>query len=687
MKVRFGFSTWAAALLLLTVASALPARAIEPPSPPAYNVRMENGWIAMKDGIRLAVTLYMPDGGQAGEKFPALLEYHPYRKDDATAERDYALYSYFVRRGYVCARVDIRGFGASEGIPTGREYSEQEQLDGIQIIAWLAHQPWSNGNVGMMGISWSGFNSLQMAMRHAPELKAIIAVDATAELFHDDVHYIDGMAHIDEFELNMDMAPGMTGAPDYTLDEKVLGPRFDAPPWSLLYLKHQHDGPFWRSPVRPYSEIKIPCFVIGGLLDGYRDSVTDMLQQTKAPLKAIVGPWNHTFPHDAVPGPQIEWRNEAVRWWDYWLKGRDTGVLRDPKLIIYMQHWHPPDPNLTNVPGEWRREDGWPPRDLHETVFFPQSNHTLEKSAPPDEVHQLKYIPSVGVESGFWWGELLSDPRPVDAFSLVYDSAPLKEDLAILGRPRALLRASATAPLADWFARLSDVAPDGTVTQITGAGINGAQRKSMTEPRDLEPGRFYALDIPMHLTSWIFPKGHRIRLAISNALWPMVLPTPYSMTTSLELGSGGSRLTLPVVPVQGEQPPAFQSPQPSEERKDITSVGYPWPGEWTLERDEANRKATVHWKGKAESNYPWGKETDYESLVYNVDDAHPEVSAIQGEAESVFVLKGRELRWRGHLSVTTDQKNFYYKYTRELLKDGQMVKQKTWEETIPREHQ
>ena len=336
----------------------------------------------MKDGIRLAVTLYMPDGGKAGEKFPAVLEYHPYRKDDGTAQRDYELYSYFVRRGYVCARVDIRGFGASEGVPTGREYSEQEQLDGLQIISWLAHQPWSNGNVGMMGISWSGFNSLQMAMRHAPELKAIIAVAATAELFHDDVHYMDGMAHVDEFELNMDMAPGMTGAPDYTLDEKVLGPRFDAPPWSLLYLKHQRDGPFWRSPVRPYSEIKIPCFIIGGLLDGYRDSITDMLQQTKAPLKAIVGPWNHTFPHDAVPGPEIEWRAEAVRWWDYWLKGRDTGVLNDPRLVIYMQHWHPPDPNLQNVPGEWRREDSWPPRDVRDTVFFPQPNHTLAKPPP-----------------------------------------------------------------------------------------------------------------------------------------------------------------------------------------------------------------------------------------------------------------------------------------------------------------
>jgi len=683
IRVRFPLQFFVT-LLGLTVATAL---GVEPPSPPAYNIRMESGWIPMKDGIRLAVTLYMPNGGKAGEKFPAVLEYHPYRKDDGTAQRDYELYSYFVRRGYVCARVDIRGFGNSEGVPTDREYSEQEQLDGLQIISWLAHQPWSNGNVGMMGISWSGFNSLQMAMRHAPELKAIIAVDATAELFHDDVHYMDGMAHVDEFELNMDMAPGMTGAPDYTLDEKVLGPRFDAPPWSLLYLKHQHDGPFWRSPVRPYSEIRIPCFIIGGLLDGYRDSITDMLQQTKAPLKAIVGPWNHTFPHDAVPGPEIEWRAEAVRWWDYWLKGRDTGVLNDPRLVIYMQHWHPPDPNLPNVPGEWRREDSWPPRDVRDTVFFPQPNHTLQNTAPATEVHQLKYVPSIGVEAGFWWGELLSDPRPVDAFSLVYDSAPLREDVAILGRPRALLKASATAPLADWFARLSDVAPDGTVTQITGAGINGAQRESMTEPRALEPGRVYPLDIAMHLTSWVFPKGHRIRLAVSNALWPMILPTPYSMTTSLELGGDGSRLILPVVPVKGTPAPAFQPPQPAEQRPDIKSIGYPWPGEWTLERDEANQKATVRWKGKAETDYPWGKEIDYENLVYDVDDAHPETSAVHGEAESIFTLKGRELRWRGHLSVTTDQKNFYYKYTRELLEDGRMLKQKTWEETIPRDYQ
>lgn len=584
--------------------------------------------------------------------------------------------------------MDIRGFGNSEGVPTGREYSQQEQADGLQVIAWLAHQPWSNGNVGMMGISWSGFNSLQMAMLHPPELKAILAVDATAELFHDDIHYIDGMMHIDEFELNMDLAPGMTGAPDYTLDEKVLGPRFDAGPWSLLYLKHQHDGSFWRSQVRPLSEIQVPSFIIGGLQDGYRDSVPAMLEQTKAPIKAIVGPWNHAFPDDCDFAPRINWRIEAVRWWDYWLKGRDTGVVQDPRLVIYMQQWHPPDPNLSAIYGEWRREDSWPPPEAKKSTLFLRENHSLADSAGDANAHQLKYVSSIGVEAGFWWGELLNDVRPVDAFSLVYDSAPLKQDLAILGRPSVLLHASSSAPLADWFARLSDVAPDGSVTEITGAGINGAQRESMSDPRDLEPGKIYPVDIEMHLTSWVFPVGHRIRVAISNALWPMIWPTPYSMITSLQLGGAeGSRLVLPVVPIHGLPAPEFQAPEPAEQRGDIHSSGELWPGEWTTTRDEINHKTAVNWHGETAAEYPWGKETDYESLTYNASDEHPEISSVQGEAKSVFELKGRVLTWQGHLLVTSDAQNFYYKYTRELLKDGTTIKQKTWQETIPRDHQ
>src|SRR5207248_10262664 len=155
----------------------------------AYAVRIATGWVRLQDGVRLAVTLYMPDGAKPGERFPGLLEYLPYRKDDATAARDYPIHSYFARRGYVTARVDIRGFGASEGVPTDREYSEQAQIDGEQVISSLAHQPWSKGSVGMFGISWGCINLLTMAIPHPPVVKAILDVDFTAEPFHDACHY------------------------------------------------------------------------------------------------------------------------------------------------------------------------------------------------------------------------------------------------------------------------------------------------------------------------------------------------------------------------------------------------------------------------------------------------------------------------------------------------------------------
>ena len=675
-------------LTLGTTAQLFAQPKISPAGPAHYGVRMVQQWIAMPDGVRLAATLYMPENAKQDEKFPALLEYLPYRKDDATAARDYPIHAYFAARGYVSVRVDIRGFGASEGAPTEREYSEQEQLDCERVIAWLAVQPWSTGKVGMFGISWGGFNSIQMAMRRPPALKAILAVDATEELFHDDIHYIDGMMHFDEFELNMDLAPAMSGAPDYTLNEKVLGPRFESAPWSLLYLKQQRDGQFWRSPVRPLHEIKIPCLLIGGLLDGYRDSIPRMLQQVKAPVKAMIGPWNHTFPHGAEPGPQIEWRNQAVRWWDYWLKNRNTGIMEEAPLAIYMRAWHMPDPHLKNVPGKWRGEKSWPPQDVTNTTLYLYDAHVLSTDPAKPAVHQLRYIPSVGVEAGFWWGELLTDQRPVDAFSLTYDSAPLKEDLTVLGRPHALLEASSSAPLADWFARLSDVAPDGSVTLVAGAGLNGAQRESPTDPKDLEPDKTYALDIEMHLTTWTFPKGHRIRLAVSNALWPMIWPTPYSMTTSLQLGgNNGSRLQLPLVPPSQYAAPQFAPPEPSPERSDIRSLGFPWPGEWKTERDELNGRTKVTWTGKSEEQYPWGKEEDFEGLAYETTDDHPEASSVRAEAEIVMTLKDYVLTWQGHLTLTSDTKNFYYKYTRDLLKDGKPLKQKTWEETMPRDQQ
>jgi uncharacterized protein len=665
------------------------AHAALPPSAPAYGVRLENAWIPMRDGIRLAATLYMPDGAKAGERFPALLEYLPYRKDDDEAVRDFGTHSYFARRGFVGVRVDIRGFGMSGGAPPDREYSAQEQQDAEQVIAWLASQSWSNGKVGMLGISWGGFNAIQMALRKPPALKAILAVAATDELFKEDVHYMDGVFHVDEFELTMDLDQGRTGAPDFSLEEAMIGPRMESEPWSLTYMKHQRDGAFWRAPLRPIDTLEVPAFLIGGLQDGYRDSIPRMLTRVKAPLKAWIGPWNHGFPNDSDYGPLYEWRDQAVRWFDYWLKGRETGVLSDPKLIVYQQHWRPPGSQSQDLPGEWRAET-WPPAGATEATLYLQPEHRLLAQAVGSGRDQLRNVPSTGVEAGFWWGELLTDQRPVDAYSLTYDSEVLTGDLAILGQPRVSLEVSADAPLADWFVRLSDVAPDGRVTMVTGAGLNGAQRDSMAEPKDLIPGAPYRLSIDLHLASWVFPKGHRIRIAISNGLWPMCWPTPYPLTTAVVLGgSGASQVILPRVPVHGPAAPRLAAPDAVEAPAAIKHIGAgsAWPGSWTVLRDQVNQRSTVTWTGSVATAYPWGRFDHSERLIYDVDDAHPDIARIQGDSEYIQAVKDHVLTWRGRLDVSSDAHTFFYEYTRTLLKDGAIIRTRTWKEPIPRDHQ
>jgi len=650
-------------------------------------VRTVKTSIPMPDGVVLAATLYMPADLGREERVPALLEYLPYRKDDDSP--DYSTHAYFARHGYVGVRVDIRGFGNSGGAPPTREYSAQEQEDGEQVIAWLARQSWCNGSVAMFGISWGGFNSIQMAMRHPPALKTIIAIAATEALFTEDVHYMDGIMHVDEFEISMDLDQGRSGAPDFPLDEDTLAKRMDSVPWSLDYFRHQRNGPYWRAPVRPLEDITIPCFLIGGFQDGYRNSILRMLERVPAPVHAWLGPWNHDHPNTSMYGPRVEWRDQAVRWFDHWLKGVDNGVEREPRLIFYEQHSHPPGAQAQDIPGEWRA-DTWPPQGLQRQTWFLAPNRQLTRAPAASATDRLWYVPSAGPEVGFWWGELLGDQRPADAYALVYDSEPLSEAVTMFGRARVRLLAAADAPLADWFVRLEDVAEDGRVTAITGAGLNGAQRRSLEQPEPLVPGREYPLDLELYVSSWVWPRGHRIRVAVSNAQWPMLWPTPYAMTTRLRLGGPeGSAIELPIIPAHRRAPPPFAAPEPAEQAPGVSTPGgdYAWPGSWKLERDELKGRTTVSWHGSSSMVFPWGSFEHREQLIYRVDDAHPDAAAVEGEAESVEHLKDRTLTYRGTLAITSDAGTFHYAATRTLLRDGGVLRTRTWKEDIPRDLQ
>jgi predicted acyl esterase len=677
-----------------------PGRPLDPPSPPAFDVVLEEAWIPMKDGVRLAADLWRPKGKGDGGPFPVLLEYLPYRKTDSRGS-GYDFYAYFARRGYVVARVDIRGTGNSEGTLIPYEYSEIEQRDGEDVIAWLARQKWSTGNVGMFGISWGGFNSIHMAMRNPPALKAILAVDATDDLYQDDVHFMDGMLHVDSWEMMMDVANSLPGAPEYRIDGKFFAERFDQPPWMLTYKRQQRDGPFWdRTALKTrYSAIRIPTFVVGGWYDGYRDSIPRMLEHVKAPVKAIVGAWNHTYPDEPYPKPGFEWKREVLRWFDQWLKGRNTGIMDEPRLAVYVREWHPPGPYLETAPGFWRYEEGRPIARMRERVFYPGPDGSLAEDAPAPASAALRYLPTTGVEAGgpvMWWGDVAPDQRPTDAFSLVYETAPLEQDVEILGLPKALLHVSADAPHADWFARLNDVAPDGTVTLVTGAGQNGAHRESARDPKAIEPGKVFPLEIEMHFTSWIFPKGHRIRLAVSNAQWPMIWPTPYPMTTTLAMGAGASRFVLPVVPpaAAGRPKPSYAplggagpaDQLPGFEALDLeTPSGY---GEITwVDRNARTGAAKIVATSSSANRFPWGEERNSESITYEAADPSPEKATVKGEYSTEVKLPDRTLRCESVVVFRSDRTHFYYSGQRRLLQNGVLVREKKWEDTIPRDFQ
>lgn len=682
---------------LLVAIMCRPLLAADTPSPPEYGISMEEVWITMPDGVRLAADLHRPTGEVEGKKFPVLLEYLPYRKTEARSG-SYSMYSYFVQRGYVVARVDIRGTGNSEGKLIPYEYSDQEHEDGEAAIAWLASQDWSNGNVGMFGISWGGFNAIQMASRNPPALKAIIAVDATEDLYQDDVHYMDGIMHLDSWEMSMDLSAARPGAPEFIIDEDYINNRFDAEPWIMTYKNQQRDGEFWdRASVRDrYDSIRIPSFHIGGWYDGYRDSLPRMLENVKAPVKAMIGPWSHAMPNRPYPEPGMEWRHEAVRWFDQWLKGRDTGIMDEPRFAVYVREWHPPGPYLERAPGFWRWEDGWPIERIQEQAFYPQANHTLAQSRPDSSVHKLRYVPTIGIEAGgpvMWWGDVAHDQRPTDAFSLVYDSEPVEEDTEILGLPKALLNVAADAPHANWFVRLSDVAPDGTVTQVAGAGFNGTHRKSARRPEMLKPGEFVPLEIEMHFTSWIFPKGHRIRFAVNNAQWPMLWPTPYKMTTSLQLGGrNGSQVILPIVPPGKRSAPQFLPPADDPKLAGFetldtgTSSGY---GEISsVDRNPQTGEVTAVATNTGGRRFPWGKQTYRETIEHRTSDDHPENTSVLGTHRMEVTLdNGRTLLWEAELSFHSDLENFYYEYTRRLKENGEKIREKNWTDTMPRDHQ
>lgn len=520
---------------------------------------IENEWIAMHDGVRLAARFWIPEGAET-HPVPVVWEYLPYRLWDEMRWRDDKTGENLAPYGIAFVRVDVRGTGNSEGVMVD-EYGIPELTDGVQIIAWLARQPWSNGSVGMRGISWGGINTLQIAAMRPPQLKAIMPMGCVIDRYTDDAHYMGGAYG----EQNMGWGTSFKGVMAGPPDPQVIGAQWEAvwrqrleatPDIMRTWTTHQTYDAYWKrgSIATDYTAIACPVYVIDGWGDPYENIIGELLANLTVPRKGLIGPWGHIFPNLATP-LGLDWAYEEVRWWQHWLEGLDTGIMDEPMLRVYMMYKADSEAFPDEVPGRWVAESTWPSSRMRSSTLYFDAGQRL--SPRPNSRERIRYVGDriVGVTKPQWvYGRPTEfEQTPDDRNSLVFDSAPLEHDLEILGYPLAKVRVSADVPVAQLAVRLTEVTPEGKSWLVTYNLLNLTRRASMEQPSALKPGEFYDVELPLYMIAHRFKRGNRIRAALSENLWPLVWPSPQIATLSIALGA--SRLVLPVRPAPAQEAP------------------------------------------------------------------------------------------------------------------------------------
>jgi len=517
---------------------------------------IENLFITLAEGTRLAARIWLPRGAEV-DPVPAILEYIPYRKRDFMRLRDEPIHHYFAAHGYAAVRVDLRGSGDSDGILED-EYLPLEQTDALEVIDWLAAQPWCDGNVGMTGISWGGFNSLQVAAHRPSALKAIITLCASDDRYTDDAHYMGGCL-LNENQMWGTVLFALNALPP---DPAVVGERWRAMwlqrlhgnrPFPAHWLRHPHRDAYWKqgSVCEDFTRIRCPVYAIGGWADGYSNAVPRLLEGLRCPRKGLIGPWTHSFPHNAVPGPVIGYLQEALRWWDHWLKGIDTGIMREPMLRAWMQDYVEPEPFHEQRPGRWVAERDWPSPRIEPRHWRFSATGGLADAAGESALLDICSPQVTGLAGGDWCGmgdegEAPLDQRSDDGRSLCFDSAPLVEPVEILGAPTVTLRLASNRPVAILVVRLNDVAPDGASARVSFGLLNLAHRHGHENPEPLVTGEPVDIVVEMNIVAHRFEADHVIRVAVSTAYWPMVWPAPEAVTLTLD--TAGCALGLPLRP-------------------------------------------------------------------------------------------------------------------------------------------
>nr|WP_026246480.1 CocE/NonD family hydrolase [Streptomyces sp. SID8379] len=667
--------------------------------PDARSELVRHLWIPLADGTRLAARVWLPDG--AARPAPAILEYIPYRKNDATASRDNSLHARFAECGYAAVRVDLRGSGDSDGLMLD-EYAQAELDDGVEVIEWLAAQPWCDGNVGMIGKSWGGFNGLQIAALRPAALKAIVTVCSTDDRYADDVHFTGGSLIASEM---LPWASTMLAYNARPADPAVVGDRWreqwlhrmaDTPVYVEEWLRHQTRDAYWKhgSVCEDFSAITAPVLAVGGWYDPYVGAVLRLLEGVRAPVRAMVGPWAHTYPHQAEPGPAIDFHGEVVRWFDQFLRGRDTGALDDPALRAWLPQWAAPGADRAVRPGRWVAERNWPSERIQEQAFA-LAGESAGDAATHDplryrDVH-LDSTRVLGTAGGSWlqFGDAAGQFGPQggdDGLAHCFTTAPLDERAEILGVPAVTLRVSADRPAAQLAVRLNDVAPDGSSRLVTRGLLNLTHREGHEEVLPLETGRTYDVTVPLLATAHAFAPGHRVRVAVSASYWPLAWPSPEPVTVTVH-PSPTSELRLPVRPF--DEADAGLRPY-GEPLPDLPADLAQTPGESTrrIEHDPVSGRTVV------ELAVGDGEFKDLSDGSWRISDSVDRFSLSEGDPHSALVECERteeggrgDWRWKVVTSsrLTADRDTFKVSNTLTAFEGDTQVYDRTTDAVIPRQ--
>ena len=648
--------------------------------------------IEATDGIGLAATLYLPPGDGP---FATLMEALPYRMDDVTSSYADSYLRFADEGGFAVLRLDLRGTGSSGGhLPD--EYSDIERDDLATVIRWIAAQRWSSGRVGMFGTSYSGFNSLHMAMEDQPELGAIVAMYATDDRYTDDVHWCGGVLRaldLIDYPLYMVAMNALPPVPARWGEgwEDEWRARVDrAEPWILEWLRHPRgNDPMWRrGSVRlgpdgaGYDRIRCPTMLIAGWADGYRDNTFRTVQHLGVPWRLLAGPWVHKDPSVARPGPNVDSDREIMAFFHEHLRYGAPSSAHPAQ--VFVRRPTPPAADLAHHDGSWVDLDEWPAPGLtFETRLVDTSTGMVDELVVRGDTGMYAWNSCAG---GLPWGQPL-DQRLDNDCSITHDWRDGAQQV-LMGHADVRLRVRSSATVGHVSVKLCDVAPDGTSTLITRGMLDLQQvgcwpADAYGTPdgvaRPLVPGEWIDLRIEFEATTWTLLPDHVLRLAIAGTDWPNCWPPAEPFTLGVDRSS--IVLSLPVVDAPASTHPFAGGPGPSDGERDGVV--------WRYEHDVIGRETRVVTRYGGHYDGVPGIEVDdvYEGElgISTVDLGH---AWARGRSRFDLTLQTDQgatvCTTEARLHVVSDRDAFHVELTLVAEHDGTCLGERTWTETLPR---